>query len=99
MSPPPLWPRPGAGIRVTATVVGTGYWIAFVLVLLGALEHLEQLVRAAFDYAAPPCPRTARREAAELAACCCEVSEVVFGDAFQDSSSRKYCEIVLVCKM
>jgi hypothetical protein len=65
--------------------------VAFlVLVLLGALE-LQHVVGAALDHAAALCPRPARGSAAELPACCC-ISFVVVGDAFQDSSSKKYCD-------
>lgn len=57
------------------------------LVLSGALK-LQHLIGATPDHTAPfgACP--VRGPAAELAACCC-ISFVVFGDAFQDSSSRK----------
>ena len=65
--------------------------VAFVvLVVLGALE-IQQLVCAAFDHTSPFCPGPVRGLDAELAACCC-VSVVVFGDALQASSCRKYCE-------
>ena len=63
--------------------------VAFVvLVVLGALK-VQQLVCTALDYTAPFRPSPVRGLDAELAACCC-VSVVVFGDALQASSSRKY---------
>ena len=80
-------------IETVATMVTFAEQIAvLVLVLLGASLELQHVVGAALDHAAALCPRPARGSAAELPACCCGISFVVVGDAFQDSSSKKYCE-------
>ena len=85
-----------ASVQVLVEVVAVAMMcavreVAFViLIVLGALK-IQQLVCAAFDHTAPFCPSPVRGLDAELAACCC-VSVVVFGDALQASSSRKYCK-------
>jgi hypothetical protein len=95
----PTWDKPPlpspfliSRTETMATMAASAEQIAvLVLVLLCALE-LQHVVGAALDHAAALCPRPARGSAAELPACCCGISFVVVGDAFQDSSSKKYCE-------
>jgi hypothetical protein len=91
--PPLLSPFLISRTETMATMAASAEQIAIlVLVLFGAALELQHVVGAALDHAAALCPRPARGSAAELPACCCGISFVVVGDAFQDSSSKKYCE-------
>jgi len=84
-------PWPVSHTKMVATMVISVVQIAILtFVLLGALE-LQHVVGAAPYHAVALCSCPARGSAAELPACCC-FSFVVVGDAFQDSSSKKYCE-------
>jgi hypothetical protein len=91
VSPPSPVPRPLSFAGVVVAMVCSVRQVAFiVLVVLSALE-IKQLVCAALNHTAPFCSGPVRELDAELAACCC-ISLVVFGDALQASSSRKYCK-------